>query len=289
MSNYTIDQFSKISGLNKILIRTWENRYNFLKPKRTSTNIRYYDDEMLIKGIKYSILVKNGHKISKLIKEEDNQINKLLEDLLKITNSKSTKDQIYVSKLIESSINFNQSLFEKTFNECVEEMGIIKFYEKILVQTMNRVSILYLNSEINPSNEHFISENIRIKLSKEIASIKTKDKTKDNWVLFLPEDEYHDIGLLFSHLLLKKNNHSVVYLGQNVPRENILSFKKKNFKILTSISSRKTEKFTEEFCKFLENNFNNNTMFIIDKAGAVKNNFKNIQVLYTINDLIKII
>ena len=131
MSNYTIDQFSKISGLNKILIRTWENRYNFLKPKRTSTNIRYYDDEMLIKGIKYSILVKNGHKISKLIKEEDNQINKLLEDLLKITNSKSTKDQIYVSKLIDSSINFNQSLFEKTFNECVEEMGIIKFYEKI--------------------------------------------------------------------------------------------------------------------------------------------------------------
>ena len=289
MSNYTIDQFSKISGLNKILIRTWENRYNFLKPKRTSTNIRYYDDEMLIKGIKYSILVKNGHKISKLIKEEDNQINKLLEDLLKITNSKSTKDQIYVSKLIESSINFNQSLFEKTFNECVEEMGIIKFYEKILVQTMNRVSILYLNSEINPSNEHFISENIRIKLSKEIASIKTKVNTKDNWVLFLPEDEYHDIGLLFSHLLLKKNNYSVVYLGQNVPRENILSFKKKNFKILTSISSRKTEKFTEEFCKFLENNFNNNTMFIIDKAGAVKNNFKNIQVLYTINDLIKII
>ena len=85
MTQYSIDQFSKITGLNKILIRTWENRYNFLKPKRTSTNIRYYDDKMLTKGIKYAILVNDGYKISKLIKCEDHQINNLIEEKLKLS------------------------------------------------------------------------------------------------------------------------------------------------------------------------------------------------------------
>jgi DNA-binding transcriptional MerR regulator len=289
MSNYTIDQFSKISGLNKILIRTWENRYNFLEPKRTATNIRYYDDEMLIKGIKYSILVQNGYKISKLIKEQEKDINKLLEELLEISNNDKTKDQIYVSKFIESSINFNQNLFEKTYKRCIQDLGIIKFYKNILVKTMNRVSILYLNSKISPSNEHFLSENIRIKISKEIALIKPSKTIKENWVLFLPEEEYHDIGLLFSYLMLKQKNHTVIYLGQNVPRKNILNFKKNNYKILTSISIKKTNKFTNEFCKFLSASFNKSDIYIIDKSLCIKNKHKNIHLLHTIDDLMRVI
>ena len=96
MTQYSIDQFSKITGLNKILIRTWENRYNFLKPKRTSTNIRYYNDKMLTKGIKYAILVNDGYKISKLIKYEDQQINDLIEEKLKLSESVDTKYNIYI-------------------------------------------------------------------------------------------------------------------------------------------------------------------------------------------------
>ena len=82
MSLYSIDQFSQITGLNKILIRTWENRYNFLTPKRSSTNIRTYDDEMLNKGIKYALLVDNGFKISKLVSLNNKDLNNLLEETL---------------------------------------------------------------------------------------------------------------------------------------------------------------------------------------------------------------
>ena len=92
MSQYSIDQFSQITGLNKILIRTWENRYDFLEPRRTSTNIRFYDDNMLIKGIKYATLVKNGHKISKLVQHNNDYINNLIEETLHIQgNNKNAK------------------------------------------------------------------------------------------------------------------------------------------------------------------------------------------------------
>ena len=84
MAKYSIDQFSKITGFNKILIRTWENRYGFIKPKRSSTNIRFYDQDMLTKGLRYSVLLENGHKISKLVKCNDQEIDQLIDDALSI-------------------------------------------------------------------------------------------------------------------------------------------------------------------------------------------------------------
>ena len=117
MSQYTIDQFSKITGLNKLIIRTWENRYNFLNPKRSKTNIRFYDNKMLSKGIKYSILVEKGYKISKLIKLQEKDLNALIEETLFSDKNQSTKNKIYTSKLIESAIFFNQNLFEDIYNK----------------------------------------------------------------------------------------------------------------------------------------------------------------------------
>ena len=128
MSKYTIEQFSQITGLNKILIRTWENRYNFVEPIRTETNIRYYTDDMLTKGIKYSILVENGHKISKLIKAEEKEINLLIDNILNETKDENTKNKIYISKFVQSAIYFDQKLFDHTYKKCVKEIGLIEFY-----------------------------------------------------------------------------------------------------------------------------------------------------------------
>ena len=248
MTKYSIDQFSKITGFNKILIRTWENRYGFIKPKRSSTNIRYYDQNMLTKGIRYSVLLENGHKISKLVKCNDQEIDQLIDDALSIVNQ-SEKNKIYISKFIESSILCNQDLFEETYSECVSKLGVINFYKNILIHTMNKISILYLNSEINPANEHFLSENIRVKLSNEIEKISSKNSKNKKWILFLPENEYHDIGLLFAKLILKKYNYEVIYLGQNVPRESLLQFKNIS-NILFFINAKKKQNSRINFANF---------------------------------------
>ena len=134
MGQYSINQFAQITGINKRLIRTWENRYKFLQPKRTSTNIRYYDDKMLTKGIKYSILVNNGLKISKLTKKNDEEINILIENILNISKKCHEKYDIYISRFIESALHYDQEVFDKTYKRCLKELGIIDFYT-------NRISI----------------------------------------------------------------------------------------------------------------------------------------------------
>ena len=124
MNKYSIDDFSKITGLNKILIRTWENRYNFVKPHRTSTNIRYYDDKMIVKALRYSTLVNVGFKISTLNRLSSEQIDDLIDTQLENKNQ-TNKFSLYVTQILESSISFDQLLFHNTYERCIKDIGII--------------------------------------------------------------------------------------------------------------------------------------------------------------------
>ena len=86
MSTYSINQFSEITGITKFVLRTWENRYGFLKPERSETNIRIYTDEMLVRALNTNFLLKNNYKISKISKLNDleivNEIESLIDDKL---------------------------------------------------------------------------------------------------------------------------------------------------------------------------------------------------------------
>ena len=289
MSKYTIDQFSQITGLNKILIRTWENRYNFVEPIRTKTNIRYYTDEMLTKGIKYSILVENGYKISKLIKAEEKEINILIDNILNETKDEKTKNKIYISKFVQSAIYFDQKLFDDTYKDCVKKIGLIEFYSDVLLKTMNEIGVLFLNSDINPAHEHFLSENIRRKLSNETEKIKDNKKRNKEWVLFLPENEFHDISLMFTNYVLKLYGYKTTYLGQNVPRESLISTYKDNTNYVFFIIAKKTDNFITNLFEFLSENFKNSKIYFISGRNNLKIEKSNIQQIHSFNEFVQLL
>jgi len=286
MAEYTINQFSKITGLNKILIRTWENRYNFIEPRRTSTNIRLYDENMLNLGIKYAILVENGYKISKLVTYEKRNLDSLIEKILQISDNNENKNKIYIAKFIESAILFDQNLFEKTYAICIKKLGIINFYKKILIKTMNKISILFLNSKINPSNEHFLSENIRIKLAYEIEK-QEKTNKGDLWILFLPENEYHDIGLLFTYLILITYKKRVIYLGQNVPRESLIKLNNQKANFLFFVNTKRPKDFTNTLSNYINNK--KCKIYVIDKFKSLDKKYSNSINISDINKFINLL
>ena len=112
MANYSIDQLSNITGFSKLLIRTWENRFNLFNPKRTKTNIRFYDDDSLVKALNVLTLKENGHKISFIASLTNNEIEELVRNI-------SIDDEIYhlkqLNKIIESGLKFDKGLFNKVF------------------------------------------------------------------------------------------------------------------------------------------------------------------------------
>ena len=291
MNKYSIDDFSKITGLNKILIRTWENRYSFVKPHRTSTNIRYYDDKMIVKALRFSTLVDAGFKISALNKLSAEKIDELINIQTKEENP-TNNHSIYISQFLESSISYNQLLFHNTYEKCIKDIGVIACYQHVLLPVLSRIGILWINNKISAPQEHFLSELIKTKIYKEIEKYGYNKSPKENWLLFLPENELHDIAILFAYLTLKMNGHNVVYLGQNLPHRLLLSLKEQNKidNILFAIVSNTSKSNLIEITKFLENSFSDSKMHaIINRKLLGEDSVQKLNTISCIDEFINLI
>lgn len=221
--NYSIKYLEEISGIKAHTIRIWEQRYKLLKPKRTDTNIRYYDDNQLRKILNVTTLLNSGYKISHIGGMSDIQITKLLKEHLEKKNDIVGTYHHFTNELIISSLNFDKASFENNFNSCVLKFGFSATVENVLYPTLQRIGILWLSDELNPSQEHFTSNLIKQKLYSAIDGLNSNESNKNNTncILFLPENEHHEIGLLYFNYLLIKNGIKTIYLGENVPIENV--------------------------------------------------------------------
>ena len=165
--SYSIDQFSKITGINKLLLRTWENRYNFLKPARTESKIRYYSDELLIKALNAKLLVDNGYKISLVSKKTDNEIEGLLNELIKHKDEDSFCN-ICVNNFVKAALKFDTLIFNETYFNASQKYKAIEFYKKIMLPTFKKIGLFWLTNKMNPAQEHFLSEMFKQKIYSQI-------------------------------------------------------------------------------------------------------------------------
>ncbi len=219
--HYSIKYLEDISGVKAHTIRIWEQRYKLLKPKRTSSNIRYYDDEQLRKILNVTALLDMGHKISHIGEMSDAQIHQALKQQLDECKNSSDVFQHFTNELIISSLNFDKAAFEKHFNSCILKFGFAQTIEKVLYPTMKRIGVLWQSEEMNPSQEHFISNLVRQKLYSAIDGLSEPSSSTKKCILFLPENEHHEIGLLYFNYLLIASGIKTIYLGENVPVDNV--------------------------------------------------------------------
>ena len=98
MGNYSIDQFSSITGITKFVLRTWENRYDYLRANRSKTNIRIYTDDMIVRALNTNYLLEAGYKISKISKISEIEITKIVEEIK--VNKIDGKENYYINQII---------------------------------------------------------------------------------------------------------------------------------------------------------------------------------------------
>lgn len=218
-TRYSINDLEKITGIKAHTIRMWEKRYNAVSPQRTATNIRYYKDLDLKKLLNISTLNKHGIKISHIIKMCPDEIH---EKILEISNNASDFET-YINSLVVAMIELNEDGFEKILSNTILKLGFEKTVTHVLYPFLEKVGILWIIGTINPAQEHFIVSLIRQKLIVAIdGQNKIDNKQAKTFLLFLPENELHELGLLFYSYLIKKKGHQVIYLGQSVPFKDII-------------------------------------------------------------------
>lgn len=219
MISYSISQLERISGIKAHTIRIWEKRYNLLTPHRTETNIRFYDNEHLKTILNVSTLLEAGLKISKVASLGAAGI---AEEILKRRETEATDMySVYVNKLIPACMEFDRVSFEKTFNACVLKFGLHTTVEHVLYPFFHRIGLLWQSSRLSPAQEHFASNIARMKLFSAIDGITVNEFARKHCLLFLPQHEEHETGLLYCNYLLLQHGYKTTYLGQRLPYDNI--------------------------------------------------------------------
>jgi len=216
-SKYSIKDLEKLSGIKAHTLRAWEQRYGLIEPKRTETNIRYYIDEHLKKILNIAVLVKSGMRISKVAELGDEDLRAAVIDAGRYQGNYESQINAFKIAMLE----YDEYLFDSIFNKCLIQFGTDETLTKILGRFIQEIGLLWQAGAISVSNEHFISSLVKQKLFSIIDQTILPRQTEGgkSYVLYLPADELHELGLLYLYYYLKKLGHRVIYLGQSVPIE----------------------------------------------------------------------
>ncbi|EPR73360.1 Transcriptional regulator, MerR family [Winogradskyella psychrotolerans RS-3] len=222
-SRFSIKDLENLTGIKAHTIRIWEKRYNLLEPKRTDTNIRYYDLASFQKLLNVSYLNNNGYKISKIATIEAQKIPQLVREIATETNMES--HAINAFKL--SMLNFDQALFYKTYESLLKEKTFQDIFYDIFIPFLTEIGLLWQTDTITPAHEHFISTLIRQKILISTEKIQSKQihKSEKTFVLYLPDNEIHELGLLFLNHEIVRHGYRSIFLGPSVPIDSLLELK----------------------------------------------------------------
>jgi methanogenic corrinoid protein MtbC1 len=166
-----------------------------------------------------AILNNYGVKISKIV---GMSVDELHAKVIEISNE-NVEEAVQVESLIIAMVEIDDARFEKILANCTLRLGFERTVLDVIYPFFKKVGILWQAGAINPAQEHFISNLIRQKLIVAIdgqGMMARKDARR--FMLFLPEGELHELGLLFYNYVIQRAGHRVVYLGQSVPIDEVV-------------------------------------------------------------------
>ncbi|MFT4611071.1 MAG: DNA-binding transcriptional MerR regulator [Glaciecola sp.] len=218
-STFSIKDLENLTGVKAHTIRIWEKRYNLLQPERTETNIRYYSLVNLQKLLNISYLNSNGYKISKIVSLEATEIPKLVKEVAK--NDHTNSHAIDMFKL--SMLNFDQKLFYDTYETLIQKKSFLEMLYQDFIPLLSEIGMLWQTDTITPAHEHFLTSFIRQKILVNTENIQSQNQQKTDkvYVLYLPDNEVHELGLMIINYQIIASGHRSIFLGQSVPLESL--------------------------------------------------------------------
>lgn len=286
--SFSIRDLENLSGIKAHTIRIWEKRYHLLQPERTATNIRTYSLNSLQKLLNITLLYNNGYKISKIAKLEEDNIPQLVNEI--IARNSEKHHAINAFKL--AMVNFDSAHFFQTFNSLMVERNFREIFNKVFIPLLNELGLLWQTNTISPAHEHFITSLIKQKIYIHTEKFQKLEPTKTDkvFVMFLPENEIHEVGLLFLNYEIVSRGYKTIYLGQSMPLENMVDllnyYENLHFVSYFTVSPNKDEinKYLEDFYKIL-NTKGNSKLWLLGFQSQYITNQQKLEGLRVFNSM----
>jgi methanogenic corrinoid protein MtbC1 len=188
----------------------------------------------------------------------------------------------------------DEDRFEKILNNNIVKYGFEQSMLKIIYPFLAKIGMLWQTGSILPAQEHFISNLIRQKVTVAIdGHFVTEEESRGKWLLFLPENELHELSLMFAAFILRSRKFKVIYLGQNLPQEDLQSVKRlQNPDYVLTISTTSPKKNdVQQYIDDVADLFSSATVFVggYQVIGEDLKRKKNVEFMYKMEDLIQFV
>jgi DNA-binding transcriptional MerR regulator len=286
MERLTLNDLEKLTGIKAATIRVWERRYRIIRPNRTATNRRWYDNDDVTTLINISILYRKGIKISKIALLSDAE----LKDKAASLANESFDTGIQIDSLTTAMISFNENAINEILLRSILNTGFEETFTGVIFPFLRRVGMMWHTGKVNVGAEHFISNIFRRKL---IAAIDTLTPPvipgRKRFIMYLPEDEFHDIGLLFYTYFIRRMGHDVMYLGQSTPFDTLSEVNEQWHAdyFVTGLQSGLPYIKPEDYLKRLSEKFKKQKILVSGSLAdiAESNRYSNVFILRSVSDL----
>ncbi len=287
MNAFSIKDLENLSGIKAHTIRIWEQRYSFLKPQRSKTNIRFYGNEELKTVLNIALLNKYGFKISHIDKMTPVEVR---DKIISLSYAEAYQER-FINELVQHMVDLDIEKFEQTLIVFIKSKGIDKAITQLIFPFLEKIGILWLTNHMNVAQEHLVTNVIRQKLIIGIENITPYSQNNKSALLFLPEGEHHETGLLYLYYLLKSRDIQVLYLGANVPSKDLefVAHLKKPHSIFTHLTSIPGRFNFEKFIQQMHQRIPSIPMIISGKMaqGFAKKLPQNIFLKKSMDDLLR--
>ena len=213
MNRFSIRDLENLTGIKAHTIRIWEQRYSILEPKRTPTNIRYYDADDLKLALRVALLNKFGYKISRIHKMKSDE----MAELINTITDERFRLQAEAIQMLDATLAMDTAFIDSQLTNYIQRHGIEAAVEGLVFQFLEKIGLMWLTDRISAAQEHLVSNVIHRKIAVAIDGLPAPPRLAPSVLLFLPEGEIHDIGIWYAHYLLRKAGLDAIHLGADTP------------------------------------------------------------------------
>lgn len=217
MQSFSIRNIELLTDIKAHTLRVWEQRFDFFKAQRKDSKQRFYSNEDLQKLLCISFLYHNGWKVSKIATLSDEEIRQEVEAVI----LSEANYQTYLQRLLQAAVDFNEAAFLAVIGELVDVIGFERTIHEVCYAFLQRVGMLWDTNRVIPAQEHFSTYIIQNRVISETEKLSDSQIGPPELILFCPENEHHELPLLYLNYLLRKNNWRVLYLGANVKQDEL--------------------------------------------------------------------
>ncbi len=224
---YPIRAVSKLTGISIDTLRAWERRYQVVTPERDERG-RLYSEADVQRLRLLNTAVEKGHAISRLASLSDEELQNLIANPAAFSRAAAVMESFQTDDFAPVPRSVMSAIERMDYLEAERELSLLAavlsprdLIHRVALPLMRQVGNAWHEGKLSIAQEHMTSSLLR-NLFGALIPLHQKSAPTSKLMFVTPAGEQHEFGILASAMLAVGGGLGAIYLGTNLPADEIV-------------------------------------------------------------------